>query len=90
LPSDDVIENGGVVPKKRWSDLSERTRRLVVWGAVFEGVLKILALVDLKRRPATEINGSKKKWAAAIALVNSVGLVPVLYFRFGRRIDGHR
>ena len=45
--------------KKRWSELSEGARRLVVLGAVFEGVLKIMALIDLKRRPASEIRGSK-------------------------------
>jgi hypothetical protein len=41
----------------RWSDLSERDRRLIVVGAVFEGALKIAALIDLKRRPAAEIRG---------------------------------
>lgn len=71
--------------KKRWSDLSPRTRRLIVVGAAFEGVLKVSALVDLKKRPAAAVNGSKRKWAVAIALVNSVGAVPVAYFLFGRR-----
>jgi hypothetical protein len=52
---------------------------------VFEGLLKITALIDLKRRPATEIRGSKRKWAAAIVLLNSVGAVPMAYFAYGRR-----
>jgi hypothetical protein len=71
--------------KRRWSDLSERTRRLIIIGAVFEGMLKVLALVDLKRRPGTEVRGSKAKWAAAVVLVNSVGAVPLAYLIFGRR-----
>ena len=78
------------MPKKRWSDLSERTRRLIVRGAVLEAVLKILALVDLRRRPVREVNGSKKAWAAAVTVVNSLGAVPVAYFLFGRRVDRSR
>lgn len=71
--------------KRRWSDLSERSRRMIVAGAVFEGVLKLLALIDLVRRPAGEIRGSKWAWATAVLLVNSVGAVPIAYFRYGRR-----
>jgi hypothetical protein len=51
-------------------------------------VVKIAALVDLRRRPAAEVHGSKRAWATAIVLVNSVGAVPVAYFLFGRRRAG--
>lgn len=71
--------------KQRWSDLSERTRKLIILGAAFEGVLKLWALIDLKRRPANEIRGSKARWAIAVVLVNSVGAVPIAYFLRGRR-----
>lgn len=71
--------------KKRWDELSPRTRRLIVIGATFEGVLKVAALVDLARRPAGEVRGSKPRWAAAIVLVNSLGAVPIAYFGYGRR-----
>jgi hypothetical protein len=71
--------------KRRWSDLSERTRRLIIIGAVFEGTLKVLALIDMKRRPGTEIRGSKAKWAAAVVLINSMGAAPLAYLIFGRR-----
>jgi hypothetical protein len=57
-------------------------------GATFEGLLKILALIDIRRRPAAQIRGSKKKWAAAVVLVNSVGAVPIAYFLYGRRGAG--
>jgi hypothetical protein len=70
---------------RRWSDLSERDRRLVVVGAVLEGVLKIAALVDLKRRPAAEIRGRRWIWATVVSLGNSVGTGPLAYFVFGRR-----
>ena len=69
---------------RRWADLSPRTRkRILVVGAV-EGVLKVAALVDLARRPAHEVRGSKAAWATAIVLVNSGGAVPVAYFVRGR------
>jgi hypothetical protein len=70
---------------RRWSDLSVRDRRLVVVGAVLEGVLKIAALIDLKRRPAAEIRGRRWIWATVVSLGNSVGIVPLAYFVFGRR-----
>ena len=70
---------------RRWSDLSERTRRRLVIGAVVEGILKLVALNDLRRRPAGEIRGRKWVWAAVIGLANSVGVVPMAYFLFGRR-----
>lgn len=71
--------------KRRWSDLSERSRRLIVLGAVFEGILKIMALVDLKRRSAGQVRGPKWVWATAVTLANSGGAVPLAYFLIGRR-----
>ena len=40
--------------KKKWSDLSTRVRKLIIVGAVFEGSLKTAALIDIKRRPASQ------------------------------------
>jgi hypothetical protein len=79
----DVMELG-----RRWSDLSERTRRRLVIGAVVEGILKLVALNDLRHRSAGEIRGRKWVWATGITLANSVGAVPLGYFLFGRRRDG--
>ena len=45
-----------------------------------EGGLKAAVLVDLKRRPASQIRGSKQLWAAAM-LMNSAGVLPLAYFR---------
>jgi hypothetical protein len=70
---------------RRWSDLSERTRRWILIGTAVEGALKIAALVDLRRRPAREIRGRKWIWATVITLANSAGLVPISYFLVGRR-----
>jgi hypothetical protein len=71
--------------KKRWDELSPRTRKLILVGATVEGALKIAALVDIARRPANEIRCSKAKWAAALVVVNSAGALPVYYFARGRR-----
>jgi hypothetical protein len=73
-----------VVAKKKWNELSPPTRRLIIAGGVFEGVLKVAALIDLAR-PASEVRGSKVRWALAVTLINSVGAVPVAYFSYGRR-----
>jgi hypothetical protein len=77
--------------KKRWNDLSQRTRRLIIVVGSVEGLLKIAALVDLARRRADEVRGSKPRWAVAISLVNSAGAVPIAYFGWGRRpVDERR
>lgn len=74
-----------MMTKRRWSDLSDRDRRLIFAGAAFEGSLKVAALVDLKRRPADQLRGSKWAWATALVLVNSVGGLPLVYFLVNRR-----
>jgi hypothetical protein len=71
--------------RQRWSELDARVRRVIVVSAVVEGLLKIAALVDLVRRPAAQVRGSKLGWAAAVTLINSVGVVPIVYFKRGRR-----
>jgi hypothetical protein len=76
-----------VTTRRRWQDLSPRIRRLILIVGSLEGMLKIAALWDLRRRPAAEIRGSKKVWALAISFVNSAGAVPVAYFLRGRRVS---
>jgi len=71
--------------EQKWGDLSERTRKLIIVTAVAETILKATALIDIKRRPASQIRGPKWLWAPVVALVNSAGLVPISYFLFGRR-----
>ena len=52
----------------QWSDLSERTRRLIIAVAIADGTLRVAALIDIKRRPASQIRGRKGMWAAAAAV----------------------
>lgn len=51
----------------------------------FETGLKIAALVDLSQQSRAQIRGSKPVWAVALALVNSGGVLPVVYLLRGRR-----
>jgi hypothetical protein len=78
----------GVVGEgKKWSDLSQRNQRLLIAGAVAETILKAAALVDLSRRPASEIRGPKWAWIPAVTVINSFGCAPLAYFAFGRRTE---
>ena len=71
--------------RKQWSELSPRTRRLLSVAAVVEGILKLAALIDIKRRPASQIRGPKWLWATAVTVISSAGVVPISYFVVGRR-----
>jgi hypothetical protein len=68
--------------KKKWSELSGRSRTLIVVTGAVEIAMLAATLVDIKRRPADQINGSKRMWTA-LAFINIVG--PIAYFAFGRR-----
>jgi len=74
------------VMAKRWSDLSPRTRKLIIVGGVAEAGLKAAAAIDLRRRAADQVRGPKWAWFAGL-LINSAGLIPLSYFVFGRRKD---
>jgi hypothetical protein len=67
---------------RRWSELTDKQRALLLVAASVQVSLAVSAWADLADRPASEINGSKARWAAIIA-VNFVG--PLTYFRWGRK-----
>jgi hypothetical protein len=66
----------------KWRDLSDGQRNAIKILALAEFTLKIAMLIDIRRRPASQIRGPKRAWRAAAA-VNTIG--PVSYFAFGRR-----
>lgn len=70
---------------RRWADLSDRQKTLVLVGASVQLSLAATAWTDLARRPASQVNGSKALWAAVIG-VNFLG--PIVYFTRGIRRHG--
>jgi hypothetical protein len=67
---------------RKWSELTDKQRALLLVAASVQVSLAVSAWADLADRPASEVNGSKTRWAAIIA-VNFVG--PLSYFRWGRK-----
>jgi hypothetical protein len=70
------------MPKRRWSEMSPRQRKLVVLGGVLQMVLATVAGRNLARRPAEQVRGPKLAWSLALT-VNTVG--PLAYLIWGRR-----
>lgn len=71
-----------VLRRRRWSELSRGQRRAVVALGAAQLSLQAAALIDLARRPAAEVDGDKRVWAA-VTFVNWFG--PLAYFARGRR-----
>ena len=71
--------------KKKWSDLTTAQQAVILVAGSVQLALAATAWADLATRDASEIDGSKAKWAAIIA-VNFVG--PLTYFAKGRKESG--
>ena len=69
---------------KNWSELSPVVRLAIVKVALLDVGLKCWALADLVNRPQDQVKGSKTAWAVALTLVNSVGVLPVVYLTRAR------
>jgi hypothetical protein len=67
---------------QRWDELAPSRKVLVMLLVSLQVSLAVSAWADLAQRPAEQVNGPKRRWAAIIA-VNFVG--PLLYFWRGRR-----
>ena len=67
---------------RRWSEMSPAQRSTVIALGCVQVGLAASAWTDLAQRPASQVRGAKRWWAAAIA-VNFFG--PLAYFRWGRR-----
>lgn len=67
---------------KQWQDLTDRQKRGIVVLGVLQLALLAAALIDIRRRPAEEINGSKRLWTMVV-FINGIG--PIAYFVFGRK-----
>jgi hypothetical protein len=71
--------------KRRWSELSPGQRAALSVLVAVEVALTTTALVDLARRPGTEVRGPKVAWALG-CFVQPVG--PIVYLALGRRASG--
>ena len=71
--------------KEQWSDLSPGVRRAIIVVATLDVAARAIALNDLRKRSAHEIRGKKAAWGWALALVDSAGVLPLVYFARGRR-----
>jgi len=71
--------------RKKWGELSPARQKLVLGVAVLDAGLRAWALLDLRNRPADEVNGPKAAWGLAITVVSSAGIVPAAYLLLGRR-----
>lgn len=65
-------------------DLSPRSRAIIAVGATVQFALLAYAWLDLRKRPAEQVRGSKRIWKRAV-FVNFVG--PLAYLFVGRRTD---
>ena len=68
--------------RRRWQDLTAAQQTTVLVLGAVQLSLAATAWTDLATRPAEEVNGSKARWAAIIA-INWFG--PLAWFRWGRR-----
>jgi hypothetical protein len=68
--------------RRTWKDLSQSQRTAIAVVAVVTGVLQLIMLLDLWRRPADQIRGSKRAWVLA-SFVRPIG--QIAYVGWGRR-----
>ncbi len=68
--------------QKQWKDLTDTQKRGIVLLGALQLVLLAAALIDIRRRPADAINGSKRLWTLVV-FINFIG--PIAYFLFGRK-----
>jgi type IV secretory pathway VirB2 component (pilin) len=70
---------------QRWDDASTVVKVLIMVLTAVQVSLAVSAWTDLAQRPADQVNGAKRRWAAIIA-INFIG--PMLYFARGRVASG--
>ncbi len=67
---------------KGWKDMTPAQRGSSFVTLIIQLTLLVLALRDLRSRPASQINGSKKLWFMLV-FINFFG--PIAYFTIGRK-----
>lgn len=70
---------------KNWKELPRAARAGLAAVGGAEAALKVWSLIDLARRPADQVRGSKALWALSLMTVNSLGALPIIYLTKGRK-----
>ena len=73
------------MPKRNWNDLPPGTRAVIVTLGAADLALRAWSIADLAKRPQEQVNGPKPLWMTALAVVNSMGVLPGVYLTWGRR-----
>jgi hypothetical protein len=80
-----LVKKALMTVRSWWTTLSPAQRALGGSVAAFDLGMRTWALVDLARRPAAEVRGSKTAWIAGLSVVSSGGILPAVYLLRGRR-----
>ncbi len=67
-----------------WRERTTKQRLRMILQAGIQLGLLVVALYDLRRRPADQVRGPKRIWALVCGM-NYLGLGPIAYFLIGRR-----
>ena len=67
-----------------WRERTTKQRLRIILQAGIQLGLLVVALYDLRKRPANQVRGPKRIWALVCG-VNYLGLGPIAYFLIGRR-----
>lgn len=71
--------------KKNWNDLTTAQRGAVIGVTAVDAGLRLWAGSDLATRTPDEVRGPKWLWGLGLSVVNSMGVLPVVYLLAGRR-----
>ncbi|WKG04590.1 hypothetical protein [Mycolicibacterium sp. HK-90] len=71
--------------KKRWNDLSPKSKTTIIAVTAVDAGLRAWALRDLAGREAGQVNGPKWLWGSALGLLTTSGVLPVVYLVAGRK-----
>ena len=75
----------GEMARKRWNELSPPAKGAIIGVAAVDAGLRVWAVSDLASRSKEEVNGPKIAWSTGLAVVNSAGILPLVYLLRGRR-----
>lgn len=68
--------------RRSWTELSSGQRGALAATGVVQILLLLAALIDLRRRPAAQVRGSKRVWTLVV-FINFAG--PLAWFLLGRK-----